>query len=300
MTTATAFDVAAVRKDFPILHQTGSRPSAGVSRQRRQQPEAASRHRRDQPLLHLRLFEYPSRRPQLERALHASITKRPASKSSASSTPPIRREIIFVRGTTEGINLVAQTWGRQHIGAGDEIVITALEHHSNIVPWQMLCEENGAHSRRSRPSMITATSACDEFERRLELPRTELVAVAHVSNVLGTILPIARSSKLAHSCQRSGAGRRSPSRAHMQSRRPGTRLPISTPSRATNFTAPPASASCTAKPPSQCHAPLSGRRRHDPFGNFREDHLQHAALQIRSRNAGYRRSRSDWPRPSIM
>ena len=101
---------------------------------------------------------------------------------------PSIKEIVFVRGTTEAINLVAQTYGRKNVGAGDEILITALEHHSNIVPWQLLCEEKGAKlvvapiDRRGEVIM-------EELEKRLT-SKTKLFAVAHVSNALGTLNPI--------------------------------------------------------------------------------------------------------------
>jgi cysteine desulfurase/selenocysteine lyase len=98
-------------------------------------------------------------------------------------------EIVFVRGTTEAINLVAQSWGRPRLGAGDEIVVTRLEHHSNIVPWQLLCEQTGA---QLRAAPIDRRGVVD-FDAYLRLlgPRTRIVALAHVSNALGTVLPIA-------------------------------------------------------------------------------------------------------------
>ena len=105
------------------------------------------------------------------------------------------REIIFVRGTTEGINLVAQTYGRQHVGAGDEVVLTEMEHHSNIVPWQLLCEEKRA-TLRVVPVTDAGELRLDEYERLLT-DRTRLVCVTHVSNVLGTVNPIAEMSRLA-------------------------------------------------------------------------------------------------------
>jgi cysteine desulfurase / selenocysteine lyase len=105
------------------------------------------------------------------------------------------REIIFVRGATEGINLVAQTYGRKHVGAGDEILISALEHHSNIVPWQMLCEEKGA---KLRVIPINDRGEIAEIETLLS-PRTKLVAVSHVSNALGTINPVRDIIQAAHS-----------------------------------------------------------------------------------------------------
>jgi cysteine desulfurase / selenocysteine lyase len=105
-------------------------------------------------------------------------------------------EIIFVRGTTEGINLVAQTFGRTRVGAGDEVLITAMEHHSNIVPWQILCKEKGA-TLRVAPINDRGELMLDEFAKLLG-PRTKLAAVTHVSNALGTINPLKQMVELAH------------------------------------------------------------------------------------------------------
>jgi cysteine desulfurase/selenocysteine lyase len=107
-----------------------------------------------------------------------------------------RREILFVRGATEGINLVAQSYGRRAVGRGDEVVITALEHHSNIVPWQMLCEEKGA-TLRVVPIDDAGEVDLGVYERLLG-ERTRLVAVAHVSNALGTIVPVKAVIDAAH------------------------------------------------------------------------------------------------------
>jgi cysteine desulfurase / selenocysteine lyase len=106
------------------------------------------------------------------------------------------REIVFVRGTTEAINLVAQTYGRQNVRRGDEILISALEHHSNIVPWQMLCEEKGA-ALRIAPVGDDGGISADDFAKLLS-GRTKIVSIAHISNVLGTILPVREIAKLAH------------------------------------------------------------------------------------------------------
>ncbi len=106
------------------------------------------------------------------------------------------REVIFVRGTTEAINLVAQTYGRSHVGQGDEILVTAMEHHSNIVPWQILCEEKKAVLRVA-PINDAGELLVDEYERLLG-PRTRLVAVTHVSNALGTVNPVRRIVEMAH------------------------------------------------------------------------------------------------------
>jgi len=106
-------------------------------------------------------------------------------------------EIIIVRGATEGINLVMQSYGRTHVGAGDDVLITGMEHHSNIVPWQMLCEEKGA-TLRAAPINDAGELLLDEFAALLA-PRTKLVAVAHVSNALGSVLPVKQIIELAHS-----------------------------------------------------------------------------------------------------
>lgn len=105
-------------------------------------------------------------------------------------------EIVFTRGTTEAINLVANSWGRANLKAGDEVVLTGLEHHSNIVPWQMLCEQVGAHIK------VAPVIDCGEVDldayRALLGPRTKLVGIVHVSNALGTINPVAEMTRLAH------------------------------------------------------------------------------------------------------
>jgi cysteine desulfurase/selenocysteine lyase len=106
------------------------------------------------------------------------------------------REIVFLRGTTEAINLVAQTYGRRHVGSGDEVLITALEHHSNIVPWQMLCEEKGAKLKVA-PIDQRGDVILEELEGLLT-PRTKILAVSHVSNALGTVNPVREIVRMAH------------------------------------------------------------------------------------------------------
>src|SRR5581483_9463700 len=104
-------------------------------------------------------------------------------------------EIVFTGGTTGAINLVAATLGRQRVGAGDEVLVSLLEHHSNLVPWQMLCAERGA---RLRPIPVDAGGLLDlDALEDLLSPRTRVVALAHVSNVLGAVLPVARAAELA-------------------------------------------------------------------------------------------------------
>jgi len=192
---ASGFDVARVRAEFPILQQTiNGRPLVYLD-------SAASSQR---PRAVLRAVEH------YETQLHANVHRgvhtlsQWATDAYERARETVRRfinaastrEIIFVRGTTEAINLVANSWGRGHLGAGDEILITHLEHHANIVPWQMLCAATGA---RLRAAPLTAAGEVDLDEfRRLLSPRTRLVAIAHISNALGTVLPVREIVRLAH------------------------------------------------------------------------------------------------------
>jgi cysteine desulfurase/selenocysteine lyase len=118
------------------------------------------------------------------------------SKAKRFLNARAKNEVIFVRGTTEGINLVASSWGRKNVKEGDEIVISALEHHSNIVPWQMLCEEKGA-KLRVIPMDDRGELLLEEYEKLLG-PRTRMVAVGHISNALGTVNPVRQIVEMAH------------------------------------------------------------------------------------------------------
>ena len=123
---------------------------------------------------------YESAREKVSNFLHASSS----------------REIIFVRGATEGINLIAQTYGKQNIRKGEEIIISQLEHHANIVPWQMLCEETGA-ILRVIPVDSSGQIILDEYNKLLN-EKTKLVSITHVSNAIGTITPVRDIIRLAH------------------------------------------------------------------------------------------------------
>jgi cysteine desulfurase/selenocysteine lyase len=190
-----AFDAERVRRDFPILQRvvngrplvyldsaaSAQRPTAVLRAVERYETEChANVHRGVHALSQAATEAYEGARERVRRFLNA--------RSS--------REIIFVRGTTEAINLVAQAYARPRFRPGDEILITALEHHANIVPWQMVCEQTGC-SLRVAP--INRRGEL-ETERLLELlgPRTRLVALAHVSNALGTVLPVKRIVDAAH------------------------------------------------------------------------------------------------------
>jgi cysteine desulfurase/selenocysteine lyase len=189
------FDVDRVRADFPILwQQVRGCPliyldNAATSQKPKAVIDAIVRYyERDNANIH-RGVHYLS-----ERATEEFETARKVVQSFLGAADP--REIIFVRSATEAINLVAQTYGRAHVGGGDEVLITAMEHHSNIVPWQLLCEEKGAKLRVA-PINEDGELVLEEFERLLS-PRTRIVAVGHISNALGTLNPVATIAQMAH------------------------------------------------------------------------------------------------------
>ena len=188
-------DVSAARKDFPALHQevhgkalvyldnaaTTQKPTAVI--------DAIDRfYRLDCSNVHRGVHELS------ERATKAYEEARTSVKRFINART--EREIVFVRGTTEAINLVASSYGRSHLKAGDEILISALEHHSNIVPWQLLSDQIGTRLVVA-PINDDGELMLEEFERRLG-PNTALVAVAHVSNALGTVMPVQEIIRMAH------------------------------------------------------------------------------------------------------
>jgi cysteine desulfurase/selenocysteine lyase len=192
---AADFDVERVRQHFPILREkVYGKPlvyldSAATSQKPQGVIDAMSRFLLKENANVHRGVHYLA-----ERATEAYEGAR--AKARGFLNAKHAHEIIFVRGTTEAINLVAQTYGKKHVGEGDEVLITAMEHHSNIVPWQMLCEQTGARLR-VMPINDDGELLLDEFERLIG-PKTRLVAVTHVSNVLGTINPIRRIVEIAH------------------------------------------------------------------------------------------------------
>jgi cysteine desulfurase / selenocysteine lyase len=193
--TESALDVERVRKDFPILERMiNGRPLVYLD-------SGASSQRPRQVLRAVEEYETHSH-ANVHRGVHA--LSQAATEAFEGARERVRRfinarstkEIIFVRGTTEGINLVAQSYARPRFKAGDEILITALEHHANIVPWQMVCEQTGC-TLKVAPIDRRGELVYDEFLKLLS-PRTKLVAVAHVSNALGTVLPVKRIIDAAH------------------------------------------------------------------------------------------------------
>ena len=194
--SARTFDVAKIRGDFPILkQQVNGKPLVYL--------DNASTSQKPQVVIDTLVRYYTTENSNVHRGVH-SLSQQ-ASEDYEATRTKVRhfinadndREIIFVRGTTEGINLVAQSYGRQHVGEGDEVIISAMEHHSNIVPWQILCQEQGAHLRVI-PINDAGELLLDEYEKLLS-PRTKLVSIAHMSNVLGTINPIEQVVAMAHS-----------------------------------------------------------------------------------------------------
>jgi cysteine desulfurase / selenocysteine lyase len=190
-----AFDVEQVRRDFPLL-QTKARghslvylDNAATSQKPRSVIARTEQYyATENANVHRGVYELS------ERATAAYEDAREKSRGFLNAASA--REIVFVRGTTEAINLVASSFGRKELQAGDEVLITAMEHHSNIVPWQLICAERGAVLRVA-PMNKRGELLMDDFARLLG-PRTKLVAVAHVSNSLGTINPIAEIVRLAH------------------------------------------------------------------------------------------------------
>jgi cysteine desulfurase / selenocysteine lyase len=184
-----AYDVERVRRDFPILARAvNGRPLVYLD-------NAASSQR---PLAVLDAVEHYERHQHanVHRGVHTLSQEATAAYEGARErvrrfvNAQSTREIIFTRGTTEAINLVAQSYARPRLGPGDEILITALEHHANIVPWQLVREQTGC-ALVVAPIDRRGELPYEELERRLS-PRTRLVAVAHVSNALGTVLPVER------------------------------------------------------------------------------------------------------------
>jgi cysteine desulfurase/selenocysteine lyase len=192
---APAFDVEKIREDFPVLKQTihgkplvyldsaatAQKPTVVIDAIRHfHEVDCANIHRGVHELSQRSTAAYEETRVKARHFLNSKTTE----------------ELIFVRGTTEGINLVASSWGGKNVKEGDEIVISAMEHHSNIVPWQMLCEAKGA-KLRVIPMNDRGELILEEYQKLLN-PRTRMVAVTHVSNALGTINPVKEIIAMAH------------------------------------------------------------------------------------------------------
>lgn len=192
---SSAFDVNAIRRDFPILSErVNGKPLIWLD-------NAATTHKPQSVIDRLAYF-YAHENSNIHRAAHELAARATdayeAARSKVANFLGARstEEIIFVRGATEAINLVANTWGRQNVGAGDEIIVSNLEHHANIVPWQLLAAAVGAKIRVI-PVDDSGQILLDEY-RKLLNSRTKLVSVTQVSNALGTVTPVQEIIALAH------------------------------------------------------------------------------------------------------
>ena len=194
-TTSGTFDVAKIREDFPILKEMiNGKPLVYL--------DNAATSQKPQSVIDCLVRYYTTENSNVHRGVHTLSQQ--ATDDYEGARSKVRgfinaaedHEIIYTRGTTESINLIAQTYGRQNIGEGDEIIVTTMEHHSNIVPWQILCQEKGAQLKVV-PINDAGELLIDEYERLLS-PRTKLVSVVHQSNALGTINPLEAIIEMAH------------------------------------------------------------------------------------------------------
>jgi cysteine desulfurase/selenocysteine lyase len=191
----STLDLQKIRRDFPIL-------ARDVRGKKLVYLDNAATSQKPQVVIDAIVRYYEQENANIHRGVHF-LSELATSKHDRARLAVQRfinaahvHELIFVRGATEAINLVAQTYGRKHVGSGDEVLITAMEHHSNIVPWQILCDEKGAKLRVA-PINDAGELRLDEFEKLIG-PRTRIIAIPHVSNALGTVNPVAKIVELAH------------------------------------------------------------------------------------------------------
>jgi cysteine desulfurase/selenocysteine lyase len=189
------FEVAAIRRQFPILEErVNGRPLVWL--------DNAATTQKPQAVIDRVAYFYEHENSNVHRGAHTLAARSSDAYEAAREkvrafiNAPSVQDVVFVRGATEGINLVAQSWGRRNVGKGDEIVISWLEHHSNIVPWQLLAQETGARLRVA-PIDDDGQIQLDAYER-LFGPRTRIVSVTQVSNALGTVTPVKAMIEIAH------------------------------------------------------------------------------------------------------
>jgi cysteine desulfurase/selenocysteine lyase len=191
------FNVRRIREDFPILRQTvHGKPLVYL--------DNAATAQKPRAVLDALMAYYNKDNANVHRGVHLLSERATQAFEDARATvqrfinAASTREIVFTRNATESINLVAQTFGRTRLGPGDEVVISAMEHHSNIVPWQMVCQEKGA-SLRVIPITDEGALELEAYERLLG-PHTRLVSIVHLSNALGTVNPVQQMIATAHRC----------------------------------------------------------------------------------------------------
>jgi cysteine desulfurase / selenocysteine lyase len=190
-----SLDIQSIRKQFPVLHQeVNGKPLIYF--------DNAATNQKPSSVIKALDHYYETDNANIHRGVHSLAERATADfeetrkKAAAFLNTKEVEEVIFTKGTTESINLVASTWGRKFVKEGDEIIISTLEHHSNIVPWQMLCEEKGA-ILRVIPINPKGEVIIDEFKKLLSA-KTKLVSVVFASNALGTVNPVAEIISLAH------------------------------------------------------------------------------------------------------
>jgi cysteine desulfurase/selenocysteine lyase len=194
-TIQKTLDIYAIRKQFPILKREVKDRSLIYF-------DNAATSQKPQVVIDALVNYYSNYNANIHRGIHTLAEEATAAFEASRDAAQqfiqaaSREEIIFTRGATEGINLVAYTWGRQNIKAGDEIIISTMEHHSNIVPWQILCEEKGA-VLKIIPINDKGELLIDEYKKLLG-PKTKLVSIVHVSNALGTVNPVKQIIDAAH------------------------------------------------------------------------------------------------------
>jgi len=195
LTIPKTLDIAAIRQEFPILNrEVKGRPLIYL--------DNAATTQKPQQVIDSIIHYYTNYNANIHRGIHTLAEEATADFEKTRDVVKTfigagsREEIIFTKGTTEGINLVAYTWGRKNIKAGDEIIISTMEHHSNIVPWQILCEEKDA-VLKVIPINDAGELMLNEYEKILG-PKTKLVSIVHVSNALGTVNPVKEIIAQAH------------------------------------------------------------------------------------------------------
>jgi cysteine desulfurase/selenocysteine lyase len=194
-TIKPTFDVNEIRKDFPILERE-------VNNKLMVYLDNAATSQKPQPVIDALNYYYSNYNANIHRGIHTLAEEATAAYEATRKTvkefinAKFVEEIIFTRGTTEGVNLVAYTWGRQNIAEGDEIIISGMEHHSNIVPWQILCNEKKA-ALKIIPVSDEGELEMEEYKKLLS-SKTKLVSIVHVSNSLGTVNPVKEIIDEAH------------------------------------------------------------------------------------------------------
>ncbi len=281
------YNVESIRKDFPALHQKmNGRPliwldNAATTHKPQSVIDATSVfYSRDNSNIHRAAYELA------ERATRAFEGARDKVSQFIGSTDP--KQLVFLRGTTEAINLVAQSYGRKNIGAGDEILLSTIEHHANIVPWQLLAEQTGAVIRVA-PVNDRGELILDQFATLLS-GRTKIVSITHVANSLGTVNPVEEVIALAHAYGVPVLVDAAQSAPHNAAQRHGARRRFPRAFRPQGFRADGHWGPLRQVGAPRVDAAVAGRRAHDSRRHLCEDGLPERAGEIRGGHAGHRRS----------